>query len=71
MILGITQDNLCRVLATTKVEKLLSYCQKYFSCVLQVYRKFTKYLTYIYTDMHYRNQCDKMINNIKQGIFIF
>lgn len=48
MILGITQNNLCRVLVTTKVEKLLSYCQKYFSCVLQVYRKFTKYLTYIY-----------------------
>lgn len=28
-------------------------------------------ISHIYTDVHYRNQCDKIINNIKQGIFIF
>lgn len=41
MILNITQHNLCKILVPTKVEELLSYCQKHFSCVLQVYKKFT------------------------------
>lgn len=53
-----------------KTAKLLP--KTFFLCSTSL-QKIDCHVSYIYisADVHYRNQCDKMINNINQGIFIF
>lgn len=65
-------DNLCKVLVPTEVEKLLLFAKNFFLCSTSLQKTVdVKYRTCIYADAHYRDQCDKVINNRKPSYFYF